>query len=67
MTAEPELYAALDLVTVHAAAAMGLAPPSLAVGATADLVVLDTTRVIDAVVDPPRRLATFKGGRIGRR
>ncbi|MBI4578468.1 MAG: amidohydrolase family protein [Planctomycetes bacterium] len=55
----------LDLATTNAARALGLGPEyGLAVGRRADLVVLDTRRVHDAVIDLPERLWVLKDGRV---
>ena len=64
MTGEDELYAGLDMVTGLAARTLGLDDYGFVPGAAADLVVLDATRVLDAVIDPPPRLATFARGRL---
>jgi cytosine deaminase len=64
MSGEAELYTSLRMVTHHPAQVLGLPAYGLAKGATADLVVLDTTRVLEAVTSPPPRLATFKAGRL---
>lgn len=63
MTGEEELYTCVDLVTRHPAQAFGEAPGEIMEGAVADLVVVDAKRVLDAVVSPPARLATFKAGK----
>ena len=62
MTGAPELYQCLDLVTTHPRRAFGHTT-AIAPGAPADLVIVDTQRVLDAVVSLPPRLATFKAGR----
>lgn len=62
LTGETEIRSALAMVTVHPARAMGLTDRVLAVGAVADLVVLDATEPLYAVTTVPPRLATFKRG-----
>lgn len=62
MTGEPELYHALELVTGNPRCAFYGAPTGITPGAAADLVVVDAQRVLEAVVSPPPRLATFKAG-----
>lgn len=64
MSGEDELQDALAMVTTHAAAVLGLEHGGVAPDSRADLVVLDTDRVLDAVLSPPPRLATFVGGRL---
>jgi len=55
----------LDLVTANAARAIGRGDSyGLAVGAPADLVVLDTRRHADAVIDLPERRWVLKAGRL---
>lgn len=64
MSGKAELYTSLHMVTTHPAQTLGLSNYGVAVGMTADLVVIDAYRVLDAVVSPPMRLATFKAGRL---
>jgi cytosine deaminase len=65
MSGEAELYACLQMVTANAARALVLQGDyGLAAGRRADLVIVDATRVLDAVVSPPPRLGTFKAGRL---
>ena len=64
LTGESELHACLEMVTARAARALGLSGYGLAVGAPADLVVLDTRHPQEIVTAPPTRLATFKAGRL---
>ena len=64
MSGEAPLYTSLQMVTTHSANTLGLANYGLAVGMKADLVVIDAQRVLEAVVSPPLRLATFKAGRL---
>jgi cytosine/creatinine deaminase len=63
MTGEQELYMVLEMVTANPAQLLGIDSYGIHPGATADLVILDTERVLDAVTAPPPRLATFKEGR----
>lgn len=64
MTGESELYESLAMVTSRPARAMGLDGGEIAVGKTADLVVVDCQTMLEAVVSPPARLGTFKNGRL---
>ena len=64
LTGEGELYRSLQMVTTHPAKALGLPNYGLALGMKADLVVLDAYRLLDSVLSPPPRLATFKAGRL---
>ena len=64
MTGEDELDACRKMVTGWAGTALGLDGYGLQMGAHADLVVLDTFDIQEAVTAPPRRLATFKNGRL---
>lgn len=59
-----DLPTVLPMVTTNAAKALGLTDYGLDVGCTADLVLLDTRRVIDAVIDQPTRLLVVKSGRV---
>lgn len=52
----------LQMVTSRAAHTMGLGGYGLTAGADADLVILDTTDPLDAVLAVPPRHAVFKGG-----
>ena len=63
LTGTEELDMCVKLVTARAAQVMDLEDYGLTKGAQADLVILDTTRQVDAVTALPERLATFKGGR----
>jgi cytosine/creatinine deaminase len=63
MTGEAELYTVLEMVTANPARVLGIDSYGIHPGATADLVILDSHRVLDAVTAPPPRLATFKHGR----
>jgi cytosine deaminase len=64
LTGEAELYDSLVMVTTYPAQTLGLTGQGLVEGAPADLVVVDTNRVLDAVLSSPPRLATFKAGRL---
>ena len=64
MTGTPELYESLEMVTTRAAACLGLSKDGIAVGNVADLVILDSQLRLDAILAPPPRLATFKGGKL---
>lgn len=59
-----DLPTVLPMVTTNAARALGLKDYGLEVGKTADLVLLDTKRVSDAVIDQPARLLVVKSGRV---
>jgi cytosine deaminase len=55
----------LELITTNGARAIGIRPDyGLAVGKRADLVILDTYSVQDAVIDLPERLWVIKSGRV---
>jgi cytosine deaminase len=56
--------AILDMGTHNAARAIGLEDYGIAVGKHADIVILDTFRVADALLDIPPRLWVVKRGRI---
>ena len=62
----PEQQAAiLDMGTINAARAIGIATDyGIAVGRQADLVILDTYRVADALLDVPARSWVIKRGRV---
>ncbi|MEM7029896.1 MAG: amidohydrolase family protein [Chloroflexota bacterium] len=64
LTGEMELYTSLNMVSKFPAQAMSNSNYGLEDGCIADLVVVDTTRVLNAVVSPPSRLATFKAGQL---
>jgi cytosine/creatinine deaminase len=64
MTGLDELAEAREMVTSRPHAAMGLPGGRIAVGAPADLVLLDSSDPLDAVLCPPLRLATIKRGRV---
>ena len=59
-----ELAETRAMVTRRPRAAMGLPAVDIAVDAPADLVLLDSIDVLDAVLCPPLRLATIKSGRL---
>jgi cytosine/creatinine deaminase len=59
-----DLPTVLPMVTTNAARGLGLTDYGLEVGKTADMVLLDTARVADAVIDQPARLAVVKSGRV---
>lgn len=54
----------LPMITANAAKALKLKGYGLEKGKNADLVLLDTTSVTDAVIDVPERLLVIKNGRI---
>ena len=56
--------AILDMGTHNAARAIGLEDYGIAVGKQADIVILDTFKVADALLDIPARLWVVKRGRI---
>lgn len=64
LTGEAELYRSLQMVTSHPAKALGLPNYGIVVGMRADLVVLDGYGLLESVLSPPPRLATFKAGRL---
>lgn len=59
-----DLPTVLPMVTTNAARALGLTDYGLEVGKTADMVLLDTKRVADAVIDQPARLLVLKSGKV---
>ncbi len=61
---QDDLATVLPMLTGNSARALGLANYGLRPGAAADLVLLDTESVADAVIDQPDRLFVFKGGRV---
>lgn len=64
MSGSDEIHACLRMVSDGPARAMQRKDYGLAVGSDADLVVVDAQRVADLVPLVPRRLATFKRGRL---
>jgi cytosine deaminase len=54
----------LDMCTYRAARAMGIAGYGVGVGNAADLIVFDTRRVADVLLDIPPRLTVVKHGRV---
>lgn len=65
LTGEAELYTSLAMVSRNPARAFGgELPTEIAVGQPADLVVVEAETVLDTVLYPPARLATFKAGKL---
>ncbi len=64
LSGDDEMREALTMVCERPARTLGLADHGLAVGATADLVVVDCTEPLHAVTTVPPRLATFKRGQL---
>ena len=64
LSGEAEIQQSLQMVTTHPAQALGLTDYGIGVGKRADLVVLDSTQIGEAVTAIPPRLATFKAGRL---
>jgi cytosine deaminase len=61
---DEELAFAFDMVTQAAARVLGLSPYGIAVGAPADLVVVEAGSLAEAVATRPRRKLVIKAGRI---
>ena len=61
---DAQLATALDMVTTHAARALGLGNYGLVEGAAADFVVLDAQHVQEAVVARPKPRDVYKKGRL---
>ncbi|WP_313640739.1 amidohydrolase family protein [Paenibacillus sp.] len=59
-----DLSTVLPMLTVNPAKALGLTDYGIKVGNAADMVLLDTKRVADAVIDIPDRLYVIKRGRV---
>ncbi len=59
-----DLPSVLPMLTTNAARALRIDDYGLAVGCRADLVLLDTRSVIDAVIDQPDKLYVIKNGRV---
>lgn len=59
-----DLPTVLPMVTTKAAQGLGLTDYGLEEGKTADLVLLDTKKVADAVIDQPTRLVIVKSGKV---
>lgn len=59
-----DLPTVLPMITTNPAKALGLSEYGIAEGKQADLVLLDTKVVADAVIDIPERLYVIKNGRI---
>ncbi|SDX50691.1 amidohydrolase family protein [Paenibacillus sp. CF384] len=57
-----ELEQIMQMATSHAARALGLTQYGLAVGAKADLVMVQAERVEDIIIDRPPRLGVWKNG-----
>lgn len=57
-----DLPTVLPMITTNSAKAIGLKDYGLAVGNKADMVILDTKRVADAIIDLPERLYVIKNG-----
>ncbi len=64
LSGEVEIQQSLQMVTTHPAQALGLTDYGIGVGKRADLIVLDSQRIDEAVTAIPPRLATFKAGRL---
>ncbi len=64
MTGKTELYESLNMVTQRPRISMGLGDGSIKVGNQADLVIVDCTQKLEAILAPPARLATFKQGKL---
>lgn len=54
----------LPMITTNSAKALGLTGYGLTVGNQADMVLLDTRKVVDAIIDLPDKLYVIKGGKI---
>jgi cytosine/adenosine deaminase-related metal-dependent hydrolase len=52
------------MVMTNPARALGLAAEGIAPGSRADLVVTDARSVLETVICPPPRIATFKAGQL---
>ncbi len=61
---DEELAVAMDLVTTAGAAALGIESYGLEPGCQADVVVVETAHVAEAVVARPPRKLVVKGGRV---
>ena len=59
-----DMATVLPMITTHPAKALALKNYGLEVGKDADLVLLDTQKVADAVIDVPDRLFVVKNGRV---
>lgn len=59
-----DLKDVLPMITTYSAKALGLRDYGLAVGNIADMVLLDTYKVIDAIIDLPDKLFVIKGGKV---
>ena len=61
---DDELAFAFDMVTHSAARVLGLSPYGIAIGAPADLVVVEAGSLAEAVAARPRRKLVIKAGRV---
>src|ERR1700675_4417662 len=61
---DEELALAFDMVTAAAARVLGIVPYGIAVGASADFVVVEAGSLAEAVAARPRRKLVIKAGRI---
>jgi cytosine deaminase len=61
---DEELALAFDMVTAAAAGVLGIAPYGIAVGSSADFVVVEAGSLAEAVASRPRRKLVIKAGRI---
>lgn len=61
---DDELAFAFDMVTAAAARVLGVAPYGIALGAPADLVVVEAGSLAEAVATRPRRKLVIKAGRV---
>lgn len=59
-----DLPGVLPMITVNSAKALGLTEYGLSVGDKADMVLLDTRKVMDAIIDLPDKLYVIKGGKV---
>lgn len=59
-----DLKGVLPMITTNSAKALGISNYGLAVGNTADMVLLDTRKVIDAIIDLPDKLFVIKHGKV---
>ena len=59
-----DIETVLPMITTNPAKAIGAKDYGLEVGKNADLVLLDTKKVKDAIIDIPERLYVIKSGKI---
>ena len=64
MTGKAELYQSLAMTISEPAHAFYGQPRLIANGQPADLVIIDSKSILEAIVSPPARLGTFKAGRL---